>query len=176
MKKFGKKTIALVTGLVAALTIAGAAFAAVTFDPATGIGFVGKGDVQLVYGWNNKGLQDNAASVQFRANSEVVSEVSWVCTNANNEHTQERERTTTTSVQGVVSSIARERNQITGFNLTGYSGTPIQSSETEGPPVNSCPAQPSSWYLSSPAGDPEVISSSSALQVSINGTNWFDIG
>ena len=33
MKKFGKRTIALVAGAVAALTIAGAAFAAVTFDP-----------------------------------------------------------------------------------------------------------------------------------------------
>ena len=173
-KKFGKRTIALVAGAVAALTIAGAVFAAVTFDPATGTGFVGKGDVQLVFGWNNKALQDNAASVQFRANSTVVTERSWTCTNENNQNEQVRDRTTTTSIQGVVSSVARERNQITGFNLTGYSGAPTESSTTEGPPLNSCPSGP--WSLTTPAGDPEVISSSSSLQVSIDGTDWFNIG
>jgi hypothetical protein len=136
-------------------------------------GFVGKGDVQLIYGWNNKALQDNAAAVQFRASSEVVTERSWVCTNANNQNTQERERSTTTSTQGVVSSIARERNQITGFNLTGYSGTPTESSSTEGPPVNSCPSGP--WSLTSPAGDPTVVSSESHVQVSRDGTNWFNL-
>jgi hypothetical protein len=172
MKKFGKKSVALIVG-VAALTVTGSALAAVTFDPATGTGFVGKGDVQLVYGWNNKALQDNAGAVQFRASSEVVTERSWTCTNANNESTQERDRTTTTETQGVVSSIARERNQITGFNLTGYSGTPTESSSTEGPPVNSCPSGP--WSLTSPAGDPTVVSSESHVQVSIDGTNWFNL-
>ena len=90
-----------------ALMLTGVA-AAVTFDPATGTGFVGKGDVQLVYGWNNQALQTNALNVQFRANSEVVTEVSWVCTNSNNEHTQERARTTTNSVSGLVDTIARQ--------------------------------------------------------------------
>ena len=165
MKKFGKRTIALVAGAVAALTIAGAVFAAVTFDPATGTGFVGKGDVQLVFGWNNKALQDNAASVQFRANSTVVTERSWTCTNENNQNEQVRDRTTTTSIQGVVSSVARERNQITGFNLTGYSGDPTMTSETKGPPLNSCPSGQGGWTLTTPAGDPEVISSSTVLKV-----------
>src|SRR3990170_2451923 len=40
--------------LVAAISV-GTALAAVIFDPVTGEGFVGKGDVQLVFGWNNKG-------------------------------------------------------------------------------------------------------------------------
>lgn len=162
-------TMALAALLVMALAIP--AFAAVTFDPATGTGFVGKGDVQLVYGYNNKQLQDNAGKVQFRAHSEVVTERSWVCTNANNENTQERERATTRTIQGVVSSIARERNQITGFNLTSYSGTPTESSTTDGPPLNSCPSGP--WSLTSPAGDPEVVSSTSSVEVSVDGTTWF---
>src|ERR671918_1859956 len=46
----------------------------VTVNPADGTGFVGKGDVQLIFGWNNKALQDNAGSVEFRANSTVVTE------------------------------------------------------------------------------------------------------
>jgi hypothetical protein len=145
----------------------------VTVDPSTGGGFVGKGDVQLVFGWNNKALQDNAGSVQFQINAEVVTEVSWTCTNSNNENEQIRERTTTTSTQGVLSSVARERNQITGFNLLGYDGPPtIGASTTEGPPLNSCPSGP--WSLTTPAGDPEVVSSSGGVQVSINGTDWFN--
>lgn len=147
--------------------------AAVSFDALTGEGFVGKGDVQLVFGWNNKALQDNADSLQFQATSEVVTEVLWECTNDNNQNVQERARTTTTTIKGVVSSVARERNQITGFTLTGYAGDPTTSSTTEGPAVNSCPSGP--WTLTTPAGDPEVVSSTTGLQVSDDGTNWFDL-
>lgn len=140
------------------------AFAAVTFDPTTGTGFIGKGDVQTALGWNNKQLQDNAGSLQFTFVITTVSEVSWVCTNANNENTQERARTTTTDTTGVLSSVARERNQITGFNLVGFApGGTTTESTTEGPPVNSCPSGP--WTLTTPAGDPEIISQESALFV-----------
>jgi hypothetical protein len=142
---------------------AGSALAAVTFDPATGTGFVGKGDVQLALGYNNKQLQDNADSLVFAYVGEVVTEVSWVCTNSNNENLQERARTTTTSVEGVVDAVARERNQITGFNLNGYDGTVEKSETTEGPAVNSCPSGP--WTLTSPAGDPEEVSSTGGLTV-----------
>jgi hypothetical protein len=155
--------------LVALLFATTAAFAAVTFDPATGTGFVGKGDVQLVYEWNNKALQDNADSVKFRASSEVVTEVSWVCTKDNG-NTNERARTTTTTIEGVVSSVARERNQITGFILNGYSGTVEETEETDGPALNSCPDK---WELTTPAGDPEVVSSTGGgLEVSIDSVNW----
>jgi hypothetical protein len=150
------------------------ALLAVTFDPESGNGFVGKGDVQLVYGWNNKALQDNAEVVQFRANSEVVTEVSWTCTNSNNQNTQERERTTTTTLQGLVESAARDKkNQVTGFFLEGFDGEPTDSSETEGNQLNSCPSGP--WSLTTPAGDPEVISTSGGLQVSIDGDEWIDL-
>jgi hypothetical protein len=95
--------------------------------------------------------------------STVVTERTWICTNSNNQSTQERERTTTTSIQGVLESVARERNQITGFTLSGYDGTPTSSSTTAGNQLNSCPGGP--WTLTTPAGDPEVISSTSALTV-----------
>jgi hypothetical protein len=173
MKKVLRTSLAVAACLIAAIV----AYAAVTFDPQTGVGFVGKGDVQDTFGWNNKALQDNAGNIQFRALSEVETEVSWVCTNSINENTQERARTTTTTIQGVVSSIARDRNQITGFNLTGYSGTPTQNSDTDGPQLNSCPSGP--WTLTTPAGDPEVVSTTSTLQVCYNGcgseVNWADL-
>jgi hypothetical protein len=161
--------------LAGAIATSAALMAAVTFDPATGYGFVGKGDVQLVYGWNNKALQDHADDVEFRVNSRVVTEISWICTNTNNETTQERERTTTTTVQGVLESVARERNQVTGFILNGYDGDSIDSSTTDGPPLNSCPAGP--WTLTSPAGEPVVVSEEGGgLEVSIDGINWYGLG
>jgi hypothetical protein len=148
----------------ACLALAGLCFAAVTFDPVTGIGFVGKGDVQLALGLNNAQLQAQASSLQFAAVSSEVTEVSWICTNTNNENIQERSRTTTMETQGLLASVTRERNQITGFQLRGYTQTaPSQSSTTEGPAVNSCPSGP--WILTEPAGDPEVISSTSVLTV-----------
>lgn len=170
MRKFA---IGMCISLLGAMLWTGSAIGDVTFDPQTGTGFVGKGDVQLVFGFNNKALQDNAGKVQFRANSEEITEVSWTCTNINNENIQERAETTTTTIEGVVSSVARERNQVTGFNLTGYSGDRTESSETGGPPLNSCPSGP--WSLTTPAGDPEVIASSSSLQVSIDGASWLNL-
>jgi hypothetical protein len=135
----------------------------VIFDSTTGTGFVGKGDVQLAFGWNNATTQQNAADVDFRAVSTAVTEVSWICTNSNNENTQERERTTTTSIAGVVDGVTRDRRQVTGFNLTGYDGTPvIGAPTTDGPPANSCPSGP--WSLTTPAGDPTLLSSSSVLE------------
>jgi hypothetical protein len=160
--------------LAGALATSAAVMAAVTFDAATGTGFVGKGDVQLVFGWNNKQLQDNADSVQFQATSEVVTEVSWICTNSNNQNIQARERTTTISVQGLVEHATRDRNQITGFNIVGYDGEPVEGTPTtEGPAIDSCPSGP--WTLTMPAGDAVLVGQTGGLQVSTNGTDWFDI-
>jgi hypothetical protein len=163
-----KALAALTAGL---MMIATAAMAAVNFDPVTGTGFVGKGEVQTAFGWNNPTLQNNAGAVSFRSVSEVVTEVSWTCTNENNQNVQERERTTTTSIEGVVSAVGRERNQVTGFNLTGYVGTPTTTTSTSGQPLNSCPTN---WVLS-PAGEPELVSSTSTLEVGF-GEVWVEIG
>jgi hypothetical protein len=147
--------------LVGAFSFPTTAYAAVTFDPETGTGFVGKGDVQTAFGWNNKQLQQNAGGVSFEFESVTVTETEWTCTNDRNQNEQVRQRETTTTTTGLVDSIAREKNQITGFNLEGFSGEPTETSTTEGPPVNSCPSGP--WTLTSPAGDPEVISEESTL-------------
>jgi hypothetical protein len=50
-------------------------FASVTFDPATGTGFVGKGDVQSVLGLNNAGLQAIAGNLKFAYEAVDVYEV-----------------------------------------------------------------------------------------------------
>jgi opacity protein-like surface antigen len=158
-----KKLTILLAVAMTALLAATAAFAAVTFDPATGEGFVGKGDVQTALGFNNKQLQDNVNNIQFRTLK--VTETTWTCDRDAGPQTQERERTTTT--QGVVDMVARERNQITGFNLTGYSG-PEEEIANEGPPVGSCPT---GWTAINQSS--QVISST--LQVSADGTNFVSL-
>jgi hypothetical protein len=168
--KFG---LAMTVALVLSLLITTIVLAAWWVD-GEGFGFVGKGDVQLVYGWNNKALQDNADLVQFQAASVVVTEVSWICTNSKNEQTQERERTTTTTLEGLLESVARDKKQVTGFMLNGWDGEHVSLTETEGPPLNSCPEGP--WTLTTPAGDPEVVSESGGgLQVSFDGGDWYDL-
>jgi hypothetical protein len=158
--------------------IPGAPSSAITFDPATGLGFVGKGDVQYTFGWNNAQLQNGAAGVQFQVNSVEISEVSWTChkftgQNGTNEIIQERARTTTTSTQGVIAHVVRERNQITGFYLTGYLGASTHSVETEGPAVNSCPANPSGFSLLEAAGEAAVTTVGGGLETSKDaGASW----
>lgn len=96
----------------------------VTFDPATGIGFVGKGDVQLAFGWNDQALQINAPSVGFTYNS--TESYDAVCTWVTGEGTR-GEKThnvtfnKTTVVNSTIAYEARKNSQgkITGFNLTG---------------------------------------------------------
>jgi hypothetical protein len=60
-----KKIVLLLVGMVMALAVAGVAGAEITFNPLTGTGFVGKGDVQTAFGWNNATLQTNAGGLEF---------------------------------------------------------------------------------------------------------------
>lgn len=135
-----KRKLPLFTAFVlAAMISATVAFASITFDSNTGAGFVGKGDVQYTFNWNNKALQDNAGNVRFRASSTSITTYDWTCDRDAGPQTQERSNTTTTYVQGIIASIGRERNQITGFILSGYDGDPTVSTDHEGPAVGSCP-------------------------------------
>lgn len=145
---------------------------AIEIDGTTGTGFVGKGDVQYTFGWNNAQLQQNADKVRFRAASTVVTERTWVCSRTNPqgvELTQERARTTTTVVQGLLSAVGRLRNQITGFNVLGYSGTPSVGTSSDGPALGSCP----NFWTAGPISDPEEISNTSSFEVSPDmGATW----
>jgi hypothetical protein len=132
-----KKTLILAAAALATISTAAVAQ---TYD---GPNFVSKGSVQQALNLNNAGIQNGTFAFTYK--TETVTEVSWTCTNTRNENVQERERTTTTAVSGVISSSARERNQITGFNLTGFSGAVTETSTSEGNQLNSCPTN---WDLS----------------------------
>jgi opacity protein-like surface antigen len=119
MKKF------ITAAVIATLAISSPASAAVNFNADNGTGFVGKGDIQLGFGWNNKQLQDGAKNVTFRLKTHERYSVTceWeTVTGGKNSKVIEHSITKTANVNSniAVSVEPRTRNQITGFNLTGF--------------------------------------------------------
>jgi hypothetical protein len=116
--------------VVAVAAIATAAWATVTFDPSTGIGFVGNGDVQSAFGWNSQALQANATGVSFTYNA--TDTYSATCTWVTGEGTRGEQTHNVdiprhTSVNDTVAYGTRKntQNDVTGFNLTGFGITSI---------------------------------------------------
>ena len=110
-----------------------AAFAAVTFDPATGTGFVGKGEVQTAFGWNNAQLQQRASSVSFSVESEAKYDVlcEWTTgegTRGEQHHEVTVKKTTTVNSEVATDPRANPQNKVTGFNLLGYGTTTTSGS------------------------------------------------
>jgi hypothetical protein len=113
-----------------ALAVSASAMATVTFNPAAStppIGFVGKGDVQLAFAWNNADLQKKAGGVSFRfVDVRTYRAVcQWLTGNPDQPqsiHSHDKTITTTAGVNAAVQYDARVRNQITGFTLLAFSG------------------------------------------------------
>jgi hypothetical protein len=182
------KVVKASLGLAACFASTVSAYAIVTFDPTCSLtvagwgpcGFVGKGDVQLVYNWNNKQLQDNAALVNFRINEGTTT--SWTCTRSwvtgpeqnPTEHEVVQVRHTTTVLTGLIDEIARENSKgkdgpVTGFKLISTAGVSVIN---DGPEIGSCPAAPSEFVYDENA---VTESTGTGLQVSTDGTNWYPI-
>src|SRR5688572_1529987 len=124
-------------GLGACGTVLVTAYAAVTFDPATGIGFVGKGDLQTPWGWNDAKLQAEAPGVSFYYHSSATSLYSAVCTWTTGEgkkgekiHNVAHNKEVVNVVSSSVACDLRKNgnNKVTGFNLMGCT---TQSSTVE---------------------------------------------
>jgi opacity protein-like surface antigen len=115
MKKF------ITAAVIATLAISSPAAAAVSVDD-FGFGFVGKGDVQLAFGWNNSQLQSNAAGLSFqytlRSRYDVTCE--WTTGPAHNRKTHVVETTKNVNVNSKIDWDARRRNQINGFIMDGF--------------------------------------------------------
>ncbi|MFC4802370.1 hypothetical protein ACFPA1_23980 [Neobacillus sp. GCM10023253] len=112
-------------GALALGLMASSAFAAVTFDSSSGIGFVGKGDVQTALGYNNAQMQKEANNLVFtyKAEDTYAITVTWDTgegTKGEQTHYVTHERTS--SIDSNVSYDPRKANQYTGFNLKGYEG------------------------------------------------------
>jgi hypothetical protein len=75
------KKYIIAIGALVALAIPTAAMAAVTLN-SDGTGFVGKGDVQTLFGWNNQMLQKNAESLVFTTKEPASQALSQIATQA----------------------------------------------------------------------------------------------
>jgi hypothetical protein len=130
------KTTKTLIGIAICLVVAGIALASVTFNPTTGIGFVGKGDVQTVLGLNNAQMQAQASSLTFSYATKDTYEVvnAWATGNPVNPVSLNSHTATVTTVYGVEYVIAfdsrkNSQGQITGFNLTGLGNKVYEDGE-----------------------------------------------
>jgi len=168
--KAKKLYAAIALALVAMLVASTAAIAAVQFDPTTGTGFVGKGDVQLAFGWNNKQLQTNAKDVTFSYNATDTYDVTIEFDSGNPDkpktithHTVTQDKAT--NVSSSVAFDPRVKNQITGFNLTGLGSTTTTGDQI--PAVgDSCPNG-----FNCVVTDVQLVSSTGALYANYGGTS-----
>ncbi|GGD48055.1 hypothetical protein [Croceicoccus pelagius] len=167
------KKILIGSGIAVAM-MSSVAFAAVTFDATSGTGFVGKGDVQLLYGWNDQKLQQNAAGVSFSYVSEETYKYDCTFTvevgkdKVQEPRTQRRGKTT-----GINSSIAYDtrknsQGKVTGFNLLGFG---VENSTGEVPVEGgSCPG---GQFADGVISNVELISSSGdGLTVTYGGISY----
>lgn len=105
--------------------ISTAALATVTFDPTAGTGFVGKGDVQIAFGWNNAVMQSRHTSVTFAVDQSVSYDVTceWTTvTGGKDSKTIPHEATIHRNISSsaAVDATSRKTGQYTGWFLTGY--------------------------------------------------------
>ena len=158
--------------LTGVMAFSAAITAAVSFDAATGTGFVGKGDVQDAFGWSNAQLQANANAVTFTFESE--GEYAQSCLKENVRQTIYKDFKKTVDVDAAVAVQARKNPQsmVTGFELKGFVGTV----SNESVPTDICNpgnADPSGWVVD-PNGQYPVVtqiggSSSGGLFVNFGG-------
>lgn len=154
------KTMLIGGAVAGALIVGSTAGAAVTpnydadgkFD---GTGFVGKGDVQDAFGWNNAATKANAGLVSFEY--ENVTRETKECRNREGTGSSAvwvvvGTRTISEGVEAATVSEARKNKQeeITGYTLTGFDGTPEVTEESE-----QCPegTQPNGEVLDSQSGE-----------------------
>jgi len=111
-----------VLSLAAVASFATAAYAAVTFDTNTGMGWVGKGDVQTVFGWANRTMQANHTQVTFEYEQTAVYgfDCEWY-TGSRNVRRHEISVTRAFQVGASILSDSRRTGQWTGWHLNGFS-------------------------------------------------------
>lgn len=135
------------SGIIAgALLISSPAGAAVTFDPETGKGFVGKGDVQVPFGWNDATLQKNAPGVTFVHSSTTDTEYDVTCewetgNKKKVRHIQTKTADVASKVSYDVSSKSRTNpnGKVNGFNLLGKGAELVTNTGTVPVVGGSCP-------------------------------------
>ncbi len=112
-----------------------------------GTGFVTGADARAALGWDDETLQANAASLEFVAESESVTEISWECAKPGTaEILARRTDLVITETRGIASTPSTLWGRtVVGFRLEGFDGRGASSAAPEGPAPHSCPDP--SWLL-----------------------------
>jgi hypothetical protein len=149
------------------------AFAAVVVDE-DGNGFVGKGDVQSVFDWNNSMLQDNAYNISFRYIAGGTA--TWHCigTNPAGHVVISTDHEATFGINSGVAYDPRKNKtgQVTGFNLSGFT---TDTGDTVA--IGSCPVN-QNWQVQRTMVEGSLNFDGSVdpiLQVSNDGDIWHDL-
>ena len=103
--------------IVSLLLVVPWALADVSFDESSGMGLVGKGDVQLAFGWNNKVMQANGADVYFTYESSDRFDVDRTFETGMGTQTVTKPRSS--SIDSAVVANTRNHAQIDDFVLIG---------------------------------------------------------
>lgn len=134
-----------------------ASYGAIILDD-EGVGFVGKGDVQTLFGWNNKALQDCVNSTdhegydsstdagclrfEFFVAAGTIETNTWLCEHTDNASAADVEWnntvTDTLSGGGISATVARSKNQVSGFNLNGGEWTVSSTDTIDGFETETC--------------------------------------
>jgi hypothetical protein len=167
------KTLFTRSLLLASMAVCSASsMASVTYDEA-GVGFVGKGDIQSIYDWNNSQLQSNAAALKFRFFS--TGTVSWKCEWYTGKERDKRHESSSgevsTSVESTVSFDPRKnkQGQITGFTLAGTG-----ESQADYTNIGDCGGIGAGKTLVEGSIKYEG-SEEPMLQISVDDLDWFDL-
>lgn len=112
-----------------------------------GTGFVTGADAGAALGWDDETLRANAASLEFVAESESVTGISWECVRpGTSEVLALRTDLVVTETRGIASTPSRLWwRTLAGFTLQGFDGRGASSAAPEGPAPHSCPDP--SWLL-----------------------------
>lgn len=122
MKSFSRKIRFAGLALAAASAVA---FASVTLND-DGTGWVGKGDVQLAFGWNNAAAQRyvNDVTFSFQQTSTYSAVCEWVTgEGTRGERTHDVTHKASVAISSAVGHSARMTGQWTGYFLTGFGAT-----------------------------------------------------
>ena len=171
---------------LALVAVSAVSMANVSFDSSTGMGFVGKGDIQSSFGLNNNQLQAiltgcadyESATCNLDFDYSSVDVYSATCTwitgeGTRGEHTHVKEIPRHTRVNGTVGYDSRRQTQVSGFILTGFgqvssSGTtPVVGDPCVGPEGN---AQNGTWTAVT------LISSTGGLEACLSATTTTTTG
>lgn len=141
-----QKVIAALAALVAAGVALGltAPSWAVSELREDGTGFVTGTDVRAALGWSDGTLRAGAAALEFVAETESATVLSWQCASAETSEVVDRRTRLVVTETRALASVPRllPWGAVAGFRLEGFAGPGASSAVPEGPAPHSCPAGP----------------------------------